>query len=78
MPLPDFTLSQHSLQKPAQMISPSPQSSRKRSVHEYSRSEKTSVSPGQLSPRTFINELDEKLSLLQQQRTQALILSPHG
>ncbi|KAG6380965.1 hypothetical protein JVT61DRAFT_5360 [Boletus reticuloceps] len=34
-----------------------------------------SMSPGQLSPRTFISELDEKLSLLQQQHIQDSITS---
>jgi len=78
MPVPDLSFSQQSWRKTDQTIPPFPQSSRKRSVHEYSRPETTLMSPGQLSPRTFINELDEKLSLLQQQRIQDSISSPRG
>lgn len=67
MPVPDFSLSQHSLQKHAETMSPSPQTTPKHPVNESSLSQKTLISLGQLSPRTFINELDERLSLLQQQ-----------
>ncbi|KAI9570352.1 hypothetical protein HD554DRAFT_2085651 [Boletus coccyginus] len=78
MPVPDLTLSQQSWRKTDQTMSSFPQPSRKRSVHEHSCPEKTLMSPGQLSPRTFINELDEKLSLLQQQAIRDSISSPHG
>ncbi|KAF8560132.1 hypothetical protein OG21DRAFT_1502477 [Imleria badia] len=77
MPIPDFALPQHSLQKP-QTMSLSPRISRKHSVRQCSPAEIPSMSPGQLSPRAFINKLDEKLSLLQQQHIQDSIPSPHG
>ncbi|KAH0838103.1 hypothetical protein J3R83DRAFT_6348 [Lanmaoa asiatica] len=77
MPVPDLTHFQHPPQKAAETMFPSSQTSRKHSVHQGSLPEKSPLSPGQLSPRTFINELDEKLSLLQQQRIQDLIPSPH-
>ena len=70
MPVPESTLS------PTQVVSPSPNTSRKRSLRQNSLPEKTPMSPGQLSPRTFINQLDEKLSLLQQQRIKDPIPSP--
>lgn len=73
MPVPDFTLSQHSLQKHAEAISPFPQTSQKC----FSPPENTLMLPGQISPCTFIDELDEKLSLLQQQQIQDPVPSPH-
>ena len=66
MPAPDVSLSQHSFHVPPH---------RTRSVR--SPQEKTTILPGQLSPRTFITQLDEKLALLQQQRTNDVIPSPH-
>ena len=77
MPVHDIALSQHSLRKP-QVMAPSPRMSRKHSVHQCSPAEIPSISPGQISPRTLINKLDEKLSLLQQQHVQDSIPSPCG
>lgn len=66
MPVPELSPSQHYLQKHSETMSLSPQKSRKHSVNESSFPEKTFMSLGQSSPRIFINELDDTLSLLQE------------
>ena len=75
MPVPDFGLSEHFLNNHTHTTSPTPTTSWKRTTSLF---EETTMSSAQSRSRKFINEIDETLLVLQQQRVQHMMPSLHA